>query len=79
MFILQAIFVIRGLPCFNAGQHYQNCLLLKLGFSFCWLCLALTVTMSSFIFLYELHNILALILPLVSFIILKIVVQYLIY
>ena len=54
VFILQAIFVLRGLPwpCCQPDQHYVNCLLLKIRFAFCWLCLTLTATICAFSILY---------------------------
>lgn len=79
LLILQGIFVFRGLPCFNPGQHYQNCLLLKIRFSFCIMCLALTATIASFVYIYEQRNLLALLAPIGAFIILKLCVLYLIY
>ena len=79
LLILEGIFVLRGLPCFNAGQHYQNCLLLKIRFSFCVLCLVTTITISSFMLIYELRNLLMLTIPILSFVILKLCMQYLIY
>lgn len=74
MFLLQGIFVLRGLPCFNPGQHYVNCLLLKIRFSFVIFCLALTVTSSGFIFIYELKNMFLLFVPIVAYVLLKIIV-----
>lgn len=79
VFVLQALFVLRGLPCFEPGQHYVNCLLLKIQFSFCLMCLVLTGTTCAFVMMYHLKNLLLLLLPIGSFISLKLVVQYLIY
>jgi hypothetical protein len=47
-FILQGLFVIRGLTCNKASVHYKNCLTLKIKLNFCILCALLT---SSFIFI----------------------------
>ena len=79
MFLFQAIFVLRGLPCFNAGQHYVNCLLLKIRFSFVILCVAMTATITCFVFIYEFKNMLFLFAPILMYILLKIIVQYQIY
>ena len=57
----------------------MNCLLLKIRFSFVILCLAMTATITSFVFIYELKNMLLLFLPILAYILLKIIVQYLIY
>jgi hypothetical protein len=75
LLFLQAIFVIRGLTCcFEPGQHYVNCLLLKIRFSFCLLCLVLTLTISAFACLFHYKNILILCVPIGLFIALKFVV-----
>lgn len=79
LIFLQAIFVLRGLTCFEPGQHYVNCLLLKIRFSFCLLCLVLTLTVSSFTCMFHLKNVLFLTIPISLFIVLKWVVQYQIY
>jgi len=79
VFLLQACFVLRGLPCFEPGQHYVNCLLLKIRFSFCLLCLMLAIATSAFILIYQSKNLLLLLIPLASYILLKLVVHYLIY
>ena len=50
---LQGVFVLRGLPCFSPGQHYVNCLLLKIKFSFCLLCITLTATIFAFVTIYK--------------------------
>lgn len=51
VFLLQLIYVIRGLPCMKPGQHYVNCLLLKIKFQFCILCLTFTIAASFFTFM----------------------------
>ena len=71
VFFLQAIFVLRGLPCLQPGQHYVNCILLKIKFSFCLLCLVLTLSIFSFVTTYHLKNIVLLLVPFTLFIILK--------
>ena len=75
----QLLFVLRGLPCFQAGQHYVNCLLLKIKFSFCLLCLQLTITIFSYATLYNQNNIIYLAFPFALFILLKMTSQYLLY
>ena len=71
VFVLQAIFVLRGLPCLKPGQHYVNCLLLKIRFSFVVLCFFLTCTVCSFATLYNIKNTLALMVPFFLFLALK--------
>lgn len=41
-FLLQGIFVIRGLTCDKASVHYKNCLMLKIKLNFMILCALLT-------------------------------------
>ena len=72
VFIMQAIFVLRGLPCLRPGQHYVNCLLLKIRFSFVVLCFFLTCTVCSFAILYNnIKNTVVLTMPFFLFVALK--------
>ena len=71
VFLCQGIFVLRGLPCLKPGQHYVNCLLLKIRFYFCLFCLTLTASIFAFATLYQLSNIVILIIPVSFFIALK--------
>ena len=60
------------------GPHYVNTQLLKIQFSFAFLCLLLTLSLF-LIYQFEQKKIYFIFIPLAGFIILKLVVHYLIY
>ena len=76
-FLLQGFFVLRGL--INPGQHYINCLLLKIRFAFVLLCTGMTASIFAFALLYNLENFLALLIPNLLFLNLKLTIYYMIY
>ena len=45
---LQALFVLRGLPCFKSTTHFTNCVILKIKFSFAFLCCLLAISVLTF-------------------------------
>ena len=53
IFLLQALFVIRGLPVsfINPGTHFKNCVLLRIKFNFAIMCILTTLGIISFSFL----------------------------
>ena len=61
------------------GQHYVNCLLLKIGFSFSFLCIMMAITLFSYATLYSETNFIYLVLPVAFFILLKMISQYMLY
>ena len=63
----------------NPGQHYVNCILLKIRFAFCLFCLSYTSAMISFSTIYATKNFQVLFIPIVFFCVLKLVIYYTIY
>lgn len=63
----------------NPGQHYVNCILLKIRFAFCLFCLSYTSAMISFSTIYATKNFQVLFIPIVFFCLLKLVIYYTIY
>ena len=45
---LQALFVLRGLPCAKSTTHFTNCMILKIKFSFALLCCLLAISVLTF-------------------------------
>ena len=78
LILFQFLFVIRGLPCLKPGPHYVNTNLLKIRFSFCLLCCLLTLDLLSIAYLAS-TSWYYLMVPLIGFVILKLVVHYLLY
>ena len=75
---LQLLFVLRGLPCMKPGPHYVNTCLLKIQFSFCMLCILLTIDVTSLAYLAD-TQVYIIVIPLLGFILLKLAVHYCIY
>ena len=68
---LQLFYVIRGLPCLNPGQHYVNCLVLKIKFWFTLLCFIMTTALVTFSYTIDTKISYFVMIPLFSLILLK--------